>query len=97
MLQPAEIIKEVIVALNLDVAKFSREIGNNRPDNIHKVLEGKAAPTWATMQKIATRFPELSAEFLLRGTGPVLQNAQLLEHLKGEVEFLRATIRHYTP
>ena len=92
MLQPAEIIKEVIAALNLDAAKFSREIGNSRPDPIYKILDGKTSPTWATMQKIATRFPELSAEFLLRGAGPVLQNAQLLEHLKGEVEFLRGLV-----
>jgi hypothetical protein len=74
-LTPSQILKSVIEALQTDTARFSREIGNARPDNIYKVLEGKANPGWDTLIRIATRFEELSADFLLRGKGDVFRAA----------------------
>lgn len=71
-LTPSEILKSVIQALNTDTAKFSREIGFPRPDNIYKVLDGKANPSWDTLIRIASRFEEVSADFLLRGRGSVI-------------------------
>lgn len=101
---PAEILKAIIKALGTDAAKFSREIGNDRPDNIYKVTEGKVSPSWDTLIKIATRYRNLNADFLLRGVGPVLSESEeytpltpddkdrMIEYLKGENAFLREII-----
>jgi hypothetical protein len=83
-LTPSEILKAVIQQLNTDTSKFSREIGNERPDNIYKILEGKTNPNWDTLIRIATRFEEISADFLLRGKGEVITNKGVLDSQIGD-------------
>lgn len=70
---PSSILQNVINALGVDPATFAREIGFARPDNLYKVLKGKAAPSWGTLIKLATRYQEVSAEFLVRGEGEVFR------------------------
>lgn len=84
-LKPSEILKSVIQALNTDTAKFSREIGFARPDNVYKVLEGKANPSWDTLIRIASRYEEVSADFLLRGRGDVIKgHTTIADHQIGD-------------
>lgn len=67
------ILQRVINALGVAPANFAREIGFARPDNLYKILKGKTAPGWGTLIKLATRYRNVNAEFLLRGEGDVLK------------------------
>lgn len=86
--KPSEILKAVIAALKTDPAKFSREIGNERPDNIYKVLEEKAKPSWDTLIKIANHYRHISAEFLLRGKGSIFLNPKAIPQTPQEKDLL---------
>lgn len=61
-----ENIKRLIDKLNISALEFSKQIGNNRADNIYNVINGKVKISPVTLDKIFKRYPEWK-DFVLYG------------------------------
>lgn len=57
--------------LNLSPSLFADEIGVNRPAISH-IMSGRNKPGVELIQKVLKRFPEVSTDWLLMGTGSML-------------------------
>ena len=60
---------------NLSAAKFADEIGVQR-SSISHILSGRNNPGYDFLQKVLKRYPQLNAEWLMLGTGPMLKSVQ---------------------
>jgi transcriptional regulator with XRE-family HTH domain len=63
----------LIRAKNFTSAQFADEIGVQKSGVSH-ILSGRNNPSLDFVQKILTRFPELSSEWLIFGRGPMMLN-----------------------
>jgi transcriptional regulator with XRE-family HTH domain len=63
----------LIKAKNFTAAQFADEIGVQKSGVSH-ILSGRNNPSLDFVQKILTRFPELSSEWLIFGRGPMMLN-----------------------
>ena len=48
---------------------FSKELGFDKPAKLYTILRGKVRPSYDTLETILTKFEDISAEWLLRGSG----------------------------
>ena len=69
----AKRLKAVAVALNLKVVEMGARAGIGQ-QQMYDWTSGKLLPKWSNLSKIAEAFPEVSAEYLLRGKGAVLND-----------------------
>ncbi|MCK8495851.1 helix-turn-helix domain-containing protein [Spirosoma sp. RP8] len=67
----AKRLKAVAVALGLRVNEMGAQAGIEK-QQMYDWTSGKLLPKWSNLVKIAEAFPQVSAEFLLRGKGSVL-------------------------
>ena len=59
--------------VNMNPNRFAKEVGYKRPDNIYNVYTGRTKPSWEMLEAIATRFTDLNMNWLIRGTGTMLE------------------------
>ncbi|WP_141765671.1 helix-turn-helix transcriptional regulator, partial [Hymenobacter coccineus] len=64
-------IRELLLARQLSPTQFADAIGVARPIMSH-ILSGRNKPSLEVVQKIRAAFPDLSIDWLLDGTGPML-------------------------
>jgi hypothetical protein len=57
--------------LNITPNALSVAIGNNSNNIIYNVLQGKNKPSYPTLYGILETYPQISAEWLMRGEGPI--------------------------
>ena len=63
----------IIKYLNLFPSDFAEEIGVQR-SSISHLISGRNKPSLEFIQKILTRYPEISTEWILNGKGEMLKN-----------------------
>jgi phage repressor protein C with HTH and peptisase S24 domain len=59
--------------VNMNPNRFAKEVGYKRPDNIYNVYTGRTKPSWEMLEAIAARFTDLNMNWLIRGTGTMLE------------------------
>ncbi|GAB3699878.1 hypothetical protein GCM10027592_26340 [Spirosoma flavus] len=64
-------IKTIVSALGLKMQGFANEIEINK-QQMYRYTSGQSVPAWETLDKILSKFPNVSAEYLMRGKGAVL-------------------------
>lgn len=62
-------LQELIDALNISVLEFARQLGERRGEKVYHILHGRLKPRYDTIQKILVTYPQLNADWLLRGEG----------------------------
>jgi repressor LexA len=68
-----ERIKELIHFLDITPYQFAKTLGYERKNKIYNLVGGKNAPSWEMLSDIATHFPQVSMEWLVRGEGSLLK------------------------
>lgn len=69
-------IKALLKAKNINASKLADEIGIQRSSMSH-VLNGRNKPSLDFIQKILETYPDINAEWLIRGTGPIFSKGDL--------------------
>jgi transcriptional regulator with XRE-family HTH domain len=69
-------IKALLKAKNINASKLADEIGIQRSSMSH-VLNGRNKPSLDFIQKILETYPDINAEWLIRGTGLMFSNGDL--------------------
>lgn len=64
-------LKLVFDALNLSIYQVAKDLGENS-SKFYNILSGRAKPSYDTVLSLLAQYPEIRADFLLRGTLPVL-------------------------
>ncbi|GAB3715729.1 hypothetical protein GCM10027592_56400 [Spirosoma flavus] len=64
-------IKTIVSALGLKTQDFASELEINKMQ-MYRYTSGQSVPAWETLDKILSKFPNVSAEYLMRGKGAVL-------------------------
>ncbi len=62
-------LQELIDALNISVLEFARQLGERRGEKVYHILHGRMKPRYDTIEKILVAYPQLNADWLLRGDG----------------------------
>ncbi len=62
-------LQALIDALNISVLEFARQLGERRGEKVYHILHGRLKPRYDTIQKILTIYPQVNADWLLRGEG----------------------------
>lgn len=62
-------LQELIDALNISVLEFARQLGEHRGEKVYHILHGRLKPRYDTIEKILLAYPQLNADWLLRGDG----------------------------
>lgn len=65
-------IRELLAHYELTPYAAAQKMGHTRPSKLYKLLNGEANPGFDTLIEFLDTWPELSAEWLLRGRGPML-------------------------
>ncbi len=67
-----ERLKEVFEALGITIYQIAKDLGENS-SKFYNILNGRANPSYDTIARILQSYPQVSADYLLRGTLPVLR------------------------
>ena len=74
-------LKQVFDALGITIYQIAKELGEN-PSKFYNILNGRAKPSYDTIMSLLACYPQISADYLIRGIMPVLNppegNAQLM-------------------
>lgn len=62
-------LQQLIDALNISVLEFARQLGERRGEKVYHILHGRLKPRYDTIQKILVTYPQINADWLLRGEG----------------------------
>ena len=65
-----ERLEILIDSLNMKRPEFSQKIGSNK-QTIGHIINNKSSPNFATVMQVLDAFPNLNAEWLTRGVGPI--------------------------
>ncbi len=68
-------LEELIDSLNLSRPEFAKQVGSNK-QTIGHIINNKSSPNFSIVHKILVGFPELSAEWLCRGEGPMWKDGK---------------------
>ena len=77
----SERIKEVLYKKGLNIKEFSLKIGMKSPNTIQLIIRENRKPSFKTVNKIMTAFPEINYEWLMQGE--IKQNSNLPESMSG--------------
>lgn len=62
-------LQQLIDALDLSVLEFARQLGESRGEKVYHILHGRLKPRYDTLEKILVAYPQVNADWLLRGEG----------------------------
>ncbi|MBC7570484.1 MAG: helix-turn-helix transcriptional regulator [Spirosoma sp.] len=62
-------LQQLIEVLNISVLEFARQLGERRGEKVYHILHGRMKPRYDTIEKILVAYPQLNADWLLRGDG----------------------------
>jgi hypothetical protein len=71
-LDDAKIIQSVLDAVGITANKFSVELGLKSPASIYHIIDGRNDLSAGMIEKIITRYPRISYDFLRNGVGEVV-------------------------
>jgi repressor LexA len=64
-------LKEVFESLNITIYQAAKDLGENS-SKFYNILSGRAKPSYDTILNLLAQYPQVRADFLLRGMRPVL-------------------------
>jgi repressor LexA len=64
-------LKQVFDALGITIYQIAKDLDENS-SKFYNILSGRAKPSYDTIIGILNYYPQVSADFLLRGEGPIL-------------------------
>ena len=59
----------LISSLDVSVLEFARQLGEKRGEKVYHILHGRLKPRYETLEKILLAYPDVNADWLLRGEG----------------------------
>ena len=62
-------LQQLIDTLNISVLEFARQLGERRGEKVYHILHGRLKPRFDTLEKILSAYPQINADWLLRGEG----------------------------
>lgn len=62
-------LQQLIDALDISVLEFARQLGEKRGEKVYHILHGRLKPRYETLEKILQTYPDVNADWLLRGEG----------------------------
>ncbi|GAB3960025.1 hypothetical protein GCM10028805_57190 [Spirosoma harenae] len=62
-------LQQLIDTLNISVLEFARQLGERRGEKVYHILHGRLKPRFDTLEKILVAYPQINADWLLRGEG----------------------------
>ncbi|GAB3986702.1 helix-turn-helix transcriptional regulator [Spirosoma daeguense] len=68
-------LKQVFDALGITIYQIAKELGEN-PSKFYNILNGRAKPSYDTIISLLACYPQISADYLIRGTLPILNTAE---------------------
>jgi transcriptional regulator with XRE-family HTH domain len=91
-------LKQVFDALGITIYQIAKELGEN-PSKFYNILNGRAKPSYDTIMSLLACYPQISADYLIRGIMPVLNppenNAALVTPSDNTVEIPFVPVRFY--
>ncbi|ADB41554.1 putative phage repressor [Spirosoma linguale DSM 74] len=68
-------LKQVFDALGITIYQIAKELGEN-PSKFYNILNGRAKPSYDTIMSLLACYPQISADYLIRGILPILNSPQ---------------------
>ncbi len=68
-------LKQVFDALGITIYQIAKELGEN-PSKFYNILNGRAKPSYDTIMSLLACYPQISADYLIRGLLPVLNSPE---------------------
>ncbi|WP_460936243.1 LexA family transcriptional regulator [Spirosoma humi] len=68
-------LKQVFDALGITIYQIAKELGEN-PSKFYNILNGRAKPSYDTIMSLLACYPQISADYLIRGITPILNAPQ---------------------
>lgn len=65
----ADRLQELLTFWKLNPNQFAKELGYERPEKIYGILNKKFKPSFDTLMDIVKHYPQVNANWLLRGEG----------------------------
>ncbi len=65
----ADRLQELLTFWKLNPNQFAKELGYERPEKIYGILNKKFKPSFETLMDIITQYPQVNANWLLKGEG----------------------------
>ncbi len=91
-------LKHIFDALGITIYQIAKELGEN-PSKFYNILNGRAKPSYDTMMSLLACYPQISADYLIRGIMPVLNpadsNARIASADDDTVEVPFVPVRFY--
>lgn len=77
-------IEQLVTAKGTNLYQISKDLGHKRPDKFYSIVNGKAKPSFDTIEEILNLYPDVNANWLFKGQGEMLINddAKEQEQLK---------------
>jgi hypothetical protein len=76
-----------------DKARFSREIGMDRPDNLYNFLNGDTKNSTDVLVRILNKFENINPRWLLFGTGKiVIEEKEEIKDLQKRLDYAEVKI-----
>ncbi|GAB3500669.1 helix-turn-helix transcriptional regulator [Spirosoma knui] len=91
-------LKHIFDALGITIYQIAKELGEN-PSKFYNILNGRAKPSYDTIMSLLACYPQISADYLIRGIMPVLNspeaNATLMTSDEDTLEVPFVPVRFY--
>ena len=91
-------LKQVFDALGITIYQIAKELGEN-PSKFYNILNGRAKPSYDTIMSLLACYPQISADYLIRGILPVLNspeaNAKMMVSDDDTIEVPFVPVRFY--
>jgi repressor LexA len=68
-------LKQVFDSLGMTIYQISKDLGEN-PSKFYNILSGRAKPSYDTIMSLLACYPQIRADYLLRGILPVLGDSE---------------------
>jgi len=68
-------LKNVAEALGISIYQLAKELGENS-SKFYNILNGRAKPSYDTLLRLLEQYPQVRADYLLRGRLPVLSETE---------------------
>ncbi len=70
-----ERLRQVFDALEISIYQAAKDLGENS-SKFYNILNGRAKPSYDTIMRLLEQYPQVRADFLLRGQRPVLDEPE---------------------
>lgn len=91
-------LKHVFDALGITIYQIAKELGEN-PSKFYNILNGRAKPSYDTIMSLLACYPQISADYLIRGILPILNspeaNAKVTDTDEETIEIPFVPVRFY--